>query len=241
MKVPFQIIYEDNHLLVVNKPSGWLVQGDSTGDRPLVEFGKDYIKKKYQKPGKVFLGVTHRIDRPVSGVVVFARTSKSLERMNKLFRDRKIQKVYWAIVKRKPRQDNGKLTHWLVKDKTRNTTKAFNKPRDGAQKAELSYRVLGSLNDHHLLEVIPVTGRPHQIRVQLSSIGSPIRGDLKYGFRKANPDGSINLHAKKLFFKHPVKNLPLVLMAALPENEFWEQFLSLEKINVKEKEVDRLF
>ncbi len=218
-----------------------LVQGDSTGDTPIVEFGKNYIREKYKKPGNVFLGVVHRLDRPVSGVVVLARTSKALERMNKLFRDRKVQKTYWAVVKHKPPKKKDKLTHWLVKDKIKNKVTAYNLPQDGAQKAELSYRLLGSLNNHHLLEVIPLTGRPHQIRVQLAGIGCPIRGDIKYGFHKPNPDGSINLHARKIHFIHPVKKETITCKAALPENEFWEQFLVLDKIQVKEKEIDKLY
>jgi 23S rRNA pseudouridine1911/1915/1917 synthase len=173
--------------------------------------------------------------------VVLARTSKALERMNKAFRDRKVQKVYWAIVKRKPHPKKGKLVHYLSKDGSTNTVKARNKEFEGSQKAELSYKFMGSLNNHHLLEVYPVTGRPHQIRVQLSSMGTPIRGDLKYGFRKPNPDGSINLHARQLYFMHPVKNEPMTCVAALPENEFWEQYLILETGKVKDKNLDRLY
>ena len=172
-----------------------LVQGDSTGDKPLADYAKDYLKEKYNKPGKVFVGVIHRLDRPVSGLVVLARTSKALERMNKIFRERKVQKMYWAIVKKKPHPTKGKLVHFLKKDTTKNTVKAYDEPEDGAQKAELSYKLSGSLNNHHLLEVYPITGRSHQIRVQLSSNGTPIRGDVKYGFHKPNSDGSINLHA----------------------------------------------
>lgn len=241
MNMSFQIIYEDNHLLVLNKPAGMLVQGDNTGNTPIVEFGKNYIREKYKKPGKVFLGVVHRLDRPVSGVVVLARTSKALERMNKLFRDRKVQKTYWAVVKRKPPKEKDKLTHWVVKDTAKNKVTAYTSPKDGAQKAELSYRILGSLNNHHLLEVVPLTGRPHQIRVQLAGIGCPVRGDIKYGFHKPNPDGSINLHARKIHFIHPVKKEPITCKAALPENEFWEQFLVLDKIQVKDKEIDKLY
>ncbi len=241
MQVPFQIIFEDNHLLAVGKPAGMLVQGDSTGDEPLVELAKKYLKTKYNKPGKVFLGVIHRLDRPVSGIVILGRTSKALERMSKIFRDRKVQKTYWAVVKRKPRQKSGKLIHWLKKDTQKNVVTAFDKETGGALEAELNYRVLGKLNDHYLLEVTPRTGRPHQIRVQLAAMGCPIRGDIKYGFAKPNADGSINLHARKLHFVHPVKKEPITLKAALPENEFWEQFLSLETVRVKEKNVDKLY
>ncbi len=157
-----QPLYEDNHLLIVNKPAGILVQGDSTGDKPLVEYCKDYLKEKYNKPGAVFCGVVHRIDRPTSGIVAFARTSKALERMNALFKNRKVQKTYWAIVKRRPKEKEDKLVHWLKKDSKRNTTAAFDKEVDGALKADLTYRTIGKLNDHWLLEVKPITGRPHQ-------------------------------------------------------------------------------
>lgn len=226
--LPLDVVYEDNHLLIINKPSGVLVQGDSTGDKPLVEYAKDYIKEKYNKPGAVFLGVVHRLDRPVSGLVVFARTSKALERMNKIFKDRKVQKTYWAITKQKTRPEVGKLTHWLVKDPSINTSKAYTEPVDEAKKAELNYRYMGTLNRHHLIEVKPITGRPHQIRVQLASMGCPIRGDVKYGFNQPNNDGSIHLHARKLYFMHPVKMEPIDVTAGLPETEFWEQFLNLE-------------
>ena len=241
MKTAFQVIYEDNHLLVVNKPAGMLVQGDSTKDLPISEHAKEYLRLKYNKPGNVFAGVIHRLDRPVSGVLVIARTSKSLERMNKLFRDRKVQKTYWAIVKRKPKEERGKLVNWLVKDQVKNKVSCFDEEKEGAQKAELNYRILGRLNDHYLLEVIPITGRSHQIRVQLASIGCPIRGDLKYGFKKPNEDGSINLHARKLHFQHPVKKEPVTFTAPLPENLFWEQFLTLEKIKIKERNVDKIY
>ena len=224
-----EVIYEDNHLLVVNKPAGILVQGDSTGDKPLVEYGKDYIKEQYNKPGKVFLGVVHRIDRPVSGLVVFARTSKALERMNKLFHDKKIQKTYWAITKQKTRPETGKLVNWLIKDQSKNVTKAYDEEVEGAKRAELNYRYLGTLNRHHLIEVKPKTGRPHQIRVQLAQASCPIRGDIKYGFKQPNEDASIHLHARKLYFIHPIKKEPIELIAGVPETEFWEQFLVFDE------------
>jgi len=236
----YTVLYEDNHLLVVNKASGLLVQGDSTGDRPLVELCKAYIKNKFDKPGKVFLGVVHRLDRPVSGAVVLARTSKALERMNKLFRDRKVQKIYWAIVKKKPEKTNGRLIHWLRKDPSKNKTTAYSEEEPGAQRAELTYRLLGSTNDHHLLEITPITGRPHQIRVQLASIGCPIRGDLKYGFKQPNKDASINLHARKLYFIHPVKKEPIEFIAGLPNNNFWEQFLIFDKPSSRDRKLDML-
>lgn len=224
-KLPFVVLYEDNHLIAVSKRSGVLVQGDRTNDKCLIDHVKDYIKEKYNKPGEVFLGSPHRLDRPVSGLVIFCRTSKALERMNALFRNKDIIKTYWAVVKRRPREKEDKLTHFLQKDPSRNVTTAFEEPTGDAKKSELHYKVLGVLNEHYLLEVKPITGRPHQIRVQLASIGSPIRGDIKYGFKKPNPDKSINLHARKLEFIHPVKKEPVLIIAPLPENEFWEQFL----------------
>lgn len=228
MAKPFHVVYEDNHLIIVNKAAGVLVQGDETGDVTLSDYVKEYIREKYEKPGAVFLGTVHRLDRPVSGLVVFARTSKALERMNELFRRRDIQKTYWAVVKDKPEKKSGKLTHWLVKDESRNVVTAYDYEHPGSQKAELTYKLLGEMNHHYLLEVNPVTGRPHQIRVQLASMGCPIRGDLKYGYPRPNPDASINLHARRLFFIHPVKKEPIICKAALPANPFWEEFLEFD-------------
>jgi len=235
-----QVLYEDNHLLVVNKPGGLLVQGDATGDQTLLDIGKTYLKEKYNKPGKVFLGTVHRLDRPVSGAVVMARTSKALERMNKQFRERKVYKKYWAIVKRKPKKEKDKLSNWLIKNREKNLVTAYDQEVTGSQKAELHYKTLGKLNDHFLLEVNPITGRPHQIRVQLASMGCPIRGDIKYGFRKPNADANINLHARQIVFEHPVKKELMKITAPLPENDFWEQFLTLDRVKIKDKDLGRI-
>ncbi|MBX2894863.1 MAG: RNA pseudouridine synthase [Cyclobacteriaceae bacterium] len=221
---PLHILYEDNHLLAINKPVGVLVQGDSTGDVPLVELGKNHIKHKYNKPGAVFLGVVHRLDRPVSGVVVFARTSKSLARMNELFRAKETQKTYWALVKTKPAQTDGTLIHWLVKDAQKNKTTAYTQPHANGLKSELSYKLVASKGGMHLLEVNPITGRPHQIRVQLASMGCPIAGDLKYGDNEPLPDASIALHAQQLQFIHPVQKTSVLIKATVPYTAWWKAF-----------------
>ncbi len=208
-KINPQVLYEDNHLLVLNKPAGWLVQGDKTGDNTLTDWGRAYIRKKYNKPGEAFLHPVHRLDRPVSGVCVFARTSKALERMNKLFHDDKINKTYVAIVKGAPEKDEDRLTHWLTKDSEKNIAKAHTKQKGNAKYAELSYKLQGSISGHALLEVKPKTGRPHQIRVQLAKIKCPIKGDLKYGYPTPNSDKNISLHAYKIAFVHPVKKEPM--------------------------------
>jgi 23S rRNA pseudouridine1911/1915/1917 synthase len=221
---PFEVLFEDNHLLVVNKSAGILVQGDSTGDIPLVELGKVYIKKKYNKPGAVFLGVVHRLDRPVSGVVVLARTSKALERMNALFREKETRKTYWAVVRNKPVKEEDRLVHWLVKDEKRNKTTAYTRETLEGSRSELTYRIIGNAAGSWLLEVNPITGRPHQIRVQLASMGCPIRGDVKYGDGEPIEDGSICLHARQLEFVHPVKKESIVCQAPLPATTIWKHF-----------------
>lgn len=216
------ILFEDNHLLVVNKPAGMLVQGDETGDLSLVDHAKVYVKEKYDKPGNVFMGLVHRIDRPVSGVVVLAKTSKGLERMTTAFRDRAVEKVYWAVVSVRPPQEEGTLVHWLDKDTKRNVVAAFNKAKGSAQRSELSFKILKAHNDFTLLEVKPVTGRPHQIRVQLSKLGCPIRGDVKYGHPLAHEDACINLHARRLLFPHPVTKQTMTVEAPLPQKSYWQ-------------------
>jgi len=223
-KFPFSVLFEDNHLLVVNKSPGVLVQGDETGDVPLVELGKEYVKEKFQKPGAVFLGVVHRLDRPVSGVVVLARTSKALARMNALFREKETRKTYWAIVKKKPRLPEANLVHWLQKDEKKNKTTAFTRETPGTLRSELSYKTIREKSGYYLLEVNPVTGRPHQIRVQLSTIGCPIVGDLKYGAPEPNDDGSICLHARALEFLHPVKKEPVRFQCNPPDSGYWNIF-----------------
>lgn len=229
MQSAFDVIFEDNHLLVVNKRSGVLVQGDNTGDTPLVELCKTYIGEKYQKPGAVFLGVVHRIDRPVSGLVILARTSKSLERMNAMFRENRIQKTYWAITDRKPPAPEGTLVNWLVKDERKNKTTAYPRETPGALHSELSYEVIGNKGGRWLLKVKPVTGRPHQIRAQLAFMGSPIVGDAKYGSEVPPSGKAIALHARKLEFVHPVRKDEITLHAPLPRTEYWLPFAEFDK------------
>ena len=211
-----EVLYEDNHLVIVNKLAGDIVQGDKTKDQPLSEKVKKYIKEKYKKPGEVYLGTIHRLDRPVSGAIIFAKTSKSLTRMNKMFQDKKIQKTYWALCYEKPEEVSGKLTHYLIKDSKKNKTKAHNYEFKNSKKAELSYRFIKSINDKALIEINPLTGRSHQIRVQLSSIGCIIKGDLKYGAMLPNSDKSICLHSRKVEFIHPVSKEKISVIAPLP-------------------------
>ena len=218
------VLYEDNHLIVVNKNPGDIVQGDKTGDTPLSDKVKLYIKEKYNKPGDVFLGTVHRLDRPTSGVVLFARTSKALTRMNKLFKDKDIHKTYWAVTEKAPQQEQGKLINWLKKNEKQNKSYVV-KDGDG-KKAELDYKVLGHSDRYHLLEILLHTGRHHQIRCQLANIGCIIKGDLKYGAKRSNKDASIHLHARNLSFVHPVKKEEVKIIAPPPSDPIWDWFIS---------------
>jgi len=218
------ILFEDNHIIAVNKRAGDIVQGDKTGDEPLVEKVKRYIKVKYDKPGEVFLGVVHRIDRPVSGVVLFARTSKSLARLNQLFKDKDLKKTYWAIVKNRPNPESQTIEHYLVRNQKQNKSYAYDGPKADAKLASLTYSLINSSDNYHLLQVLLHTGRHHQIRCQLSKIGSPIKGDLKYGFSRSNKDGSISLHAREIKFIHPVKKEEIHIICPLPKDNLWNVF-----------------
>ncbi len=220
------VIYEDNHIIVVNKTCSEIVQGDKTGDIPLSEKVKEYLKEKYQKPGNVFCGVTHRLDRPVSGIVLFAKTSKALERLNEMFRNGQVHKTYWAIVKKMPQPAEDELVHWMVRNEKQNKSYAYDKEVKDSKKAVLEYRTIGHSDNYFLLEVNLKTGRHHQIRCQLSKIGCPIKGDLKYGAQRSNPDGSICLHARKISFIHPVSKELIELEAPVPETPLWKSFIS---------------
>lgn len=217
-----QILFEDNHLIIVNKRSGDIVQGDKTGDTPLSEIVKQYIKEKYHKPGNVFLGVVHRLDRPTTGIVVFAKTSKALERFNKMLRNKTVNKTYWAVVKNKPVKESDTLTGFLRKNPKNNKSTSYTSEIEGSKKAILHYKLIKSLNNYHLLEVDLETGRHHQIRCQLSAIGCPIKGDLKYGFDRSNKDASIHLHARKIKFTHPVSKENISIIAPTPNDVIWE-------------------
>jgi 23S rRNA pseudouridine1911/1915/1917 synthase len=218
------ILYEDNHLIIVNKYPSEIVQGDKTGDEPMSEKIKKYIKEKYNKPGEVFLGVAHRIDRPTSGAVIFARTGKALERINEMFRNKEIKKTYWAVVKNKPAKTQDTLVHYIVKDEAKNKSKAYTNEIKGSQKAIMEYRIASSSDRYHLLEIQLHTGRHHQIRAQLCAIGCSIKGDLKYGSERSNKDGSIHLHARSISFIHPVKKESLTITAPVPEDTLWKAF-----------------
>ena len=221
-KSNLQVLYEDNHIIVVNKRPGDIVQGDKTGDKPLSEVVKSYLKEKYNKPGNVYLGVVHRLDRPTSGIVVFSKTSKALPRLNKLFQKKEAKKTYWAIVKNEPPKQADTLTHFLKRNPKQNKSYAHVKEVPESKKAILKYRVLKKLDNYYLLEIDLHTGRHHQIRSQLSAIGCPIKGDLKYGFDRSNKDASIHLHARELNFIHPVKKEEILLVAPLPgEDTIW--------------------
>lgn len=228
-----QVIYEDNHLVIVSKASGEIVQGDKTGDKPLPETVKEYIKEKYHKPGNVYLGVVHRLDRPVSGLVVFARTSKALARLNEMFRNGDVHKTYWALTKEMPQHPEGMLENWLVRNEKQNKSYAYAREVPHSKKAVLKYRVAGHTDNYHLLEVQLMTGRHHQIRCQLAAMGCPIKGDLKYGARRSNPDGSISLVAKRLEFVHPVSKEPLcVEVPASLLAEYDPIYRSLSAVNL---------
>ena len=218
------ILFEDNHLIAVNKRAGDIVQVDETGDEPLDEKVKKYIARKYSKPNGAFLGVVHRLDRPVSGVILFAKTSKALERVNNMFKGREMKKTYWAVVRNRPKMPEGNLVHWLVKNPQKNVVKAYDSEVKGSQRAELNYKLIGEHNGYYLIEVDPITGRPHQIRVQLSTLGCPIVGDNKYGYPRGSLKKSICLHARRLQFTHPVKKEPVHIFAPLPKDGFWDKF-----------------
>ena len=219
-----QVLYEDNHIIIVNKESGEIVQGDKTGDVPLSETVKAYIKEKYAKPGEVFLGVVHRLDRPVCGLVVFARTSKALARLNDMFRNNEVHKTYWALTQERPKEMEGKLTHWLVRNEKQNKSYAYDRERPQSKKAILQYKVIGASDRYTLIEVNLLTGRHHQIRCQLAKMGCPIKGDLKYGAKRSNPDGSISLLARKIEFIHPVSKKQITVEAPLPNDNLWQSF-----------------
>ena len=222
------VVYEDNHIIVVNKTSSEIVQGDKTGDTPLSEIVKQYLKEKYDKPGNVFAGVVHRLDRPVSGLVMFAKTSKALVRLNEMFKNSEVKKTYWAIVKNCPKEPEAELLHYLVRNEKLNKSYAYDKEVKDSKKAILHYKLIGHSDNYFLLEVDLKTGRHHQIRCQLAKIGCPIKGDLKYGSPRSNPDGSISLHARRMQFVHPVSKETITLEASLPQDNLWKSFEAID-------------
>ncbi|MBN2867576.1 MAG: RluA family pseudouridine synthase [Flavobacteriaceae bacterium] len=220
-----QVLHEDNHIIVVNKRAGDIVQGDKTGDKPLSDVVKSYLKDKYNKPGNVYLGTVHRLDRPTSGLVIFSKTSKALPRLNKMFATKDITKTYWALVKNKPKKDSDRLTHWLKKNPKNNKSYAHSTEVKDSKKAVLSYQIIKKLDNFYLIEVTLETGRHHQIRTQLASIGCPIKGDLKYGYDRSNKDASISLHARNIKFVHPVSKEELDITAPSPKDPVWDACL----------------
>ena len=220
------VVYEDNHIIIVNKTASEIVQGDKTGDVPLSETVKQYLKEKYHKPGNVFIGVTHRLDRPVSGLVVFAKTSKALSRLNEMFKNSEVKKTYWAIVKQTPAETEGELVNSLVRNEKQNKSYAYDTEKPGSKKAILHYRLIARSDNYSLLEVDLKTGRHHQIRCQLAKMGCPIKGDLKYGFPRSNPDGSICLHARRVRFVHPVSKELIDVVAPVPSDNLWRSLTS---------------
>ncbi|HOM62612.1 MAG TPA: RNA pseudouridine synthase [Dysgonamonadaceae bacterium] len=226
------VLYEDNHLIIVNKAPSEIVQGDKTGDKPLSELIKEYLKEKYHKPGNVFCGVTHRLDRPTSGVVVFAKTSKALSRLNEMFRNGEVDKTYWAIVKNRPPKDEDTLIHYLIKNEKTNKSTAYDSEKPNTKKAILHYKLIAASQKYFLLEVDLETGRHHQIRCQLAKIGCSIKGDLKYGAERSNPDGSISLHARTISFVHPVSKQQIHVVAPVPDDTLWKTLESSVETNV---------
>ena len=226
------VLYEDNHLIIVNKAPSEIVQGDKTGDKPLSELIKEYLKEKYHKPGNVFCGVTHRLDRPTSGVVVFAKTSKALSRLNEMFRNGEVDKTYWAIVKNRPPKDEDTLIHYLIKNEKTNKSTAYDSEKPNTKKAILHYKLIAASQKYFLLEVDLETGRHHQIRCQLAKIGCSIKGDLKYGAERSNPDGSISLHARTISFVHPVSKQQIHVVAPVPNDTLWKTLESSVETNV---------
>ncbi|ALO49312.1 RluA family pseudouridine synthase [Hoylesella enoeca] len=220
--------YEDNHVIIVSKCSGEIVQGDKTGDTPLAETVKAYLKEAYAKPGNVFLGVVHRLDRPVWGLVVFAKTSKALSRLNKMFCDGDIHKTYWAITRNAPDHQEGELTHWLVRNEKQNKSYAYDHEVPRSKHAVLRYRIIGHSDNYYLWEIQLLTGRHHQIRCQLANVGCPIKGDLKYGAKRSNPDGSISLLSRRVEFVHPVSHIPVSVTAPLPDDKLWQALYPID-------------